>query len=250
MAPRKTVPLSPDLAQMLAGHRKKFKEQDWALAWYLAAECCARFHASHGLAFEPIAHSGLGYYGIVVRPLACKANGHSNQPILGRFTICGDAENWVPGGPGSNRLGLSGMLHEGKITPEEALPAAIRHLRLPLIPLENHYRCRHKARGASYVLLFRLSAMLALHLPMGEVSLWNDWEAFDRLARECDPHVGKKEHPGLFLFGLSGDENVVIAGDGRVLRSRDPSPSLWERHMAGESEVALARWLLDQMKAS
>lgn len=170
MAPLKTVPLSPDLAQMLAGHRKKFKEQDWALAWYLAAECCARFHASHGLAFEPIAHSGLGYYGIAVRPLACKANGHSNQPILGRFTICGDAENWVPGGPGSDRLCLSGMLKEGEISPEEALPAAIRHLRLPLIPSENHYRCRHKARGASYVLLFRLSAMLALHLPMGEVS--------------------------------------------------------------------------------
>jgi len=241
------VPLSSDSAAMYEAHRKRY-DQGWGLAWYLASELCDRFHASHGLVFESLIHDGLGFYGIGVRPMPCKANNYQQLPALGRLTISGDVENWSTGEPGDHGLPLFERAMAGE-APDSLVRAAVAHLRLPPRPAQSHLACRHKRRGASYGLVFQLATMVALRYNIdGGVGICNDpWE-FDQLLREHDPKFEKPDFPGAVGFFYYG-RKVLVSGDGRVLLSPEPSPSLWERYMSGESTVSLARWVLDQLEA-
>ena len=106
---------------------------------------------------------------------------------------------------------------------------------------------RHLFRPASFCLLFRIAAMVALRYNLGEdVGVCSQPWAFDRLLEQHDPKHGKKEYPGAFHFSYR-ERVVVVSGDGRVLLSPEPSISLWERYISGESQVSLARWVLDQL---
>lgn len=243
---KKLVPMSADLAAMYEAHRERY-DQGWGLAWYLASELCDRFHESHGIVFETILHDGLGYYGIGMRALPCKACGYEEQPRLGRFTMAGNVENWTTGEPGGHGLPLEERAVVHREATDSLVAAAIAHMRLPLRSAKRHDTCRHKRRGASFCLMFRLASMVALRYNEGEsVGVCNEPLAFDRLLEEHDPKFGKKDYPGAFYF--SHEERVVlISGDGRVLLSPEPSSSLWERYMTGESQVSLARWVLDQL---
>jgi len=204
-------------------------EQGWGLAWYLAAELCDRFYESHGIVPHVATHEGLGYYGIQVDQVQCSVHGREEK-TLGRFTMGGNVENWVTGGPGDHGLKLEERVHRGE--PVEPMVAeAIKHFRLQPYPATTHLNCRHKRWGASYVLMFRLAAIMALRYE-GRISIWNHPFHTGRFARELDPKHEMKEHLGHFLFeGPNG--RVFLAGDGRVLEPAGQR-SLWERYMAGK----------------
>ena len=127
MAQKKLIELTTDLAAMYRCQRKNNK-QGWGLSWYLASEICERFHASHGLAVETLAHDGLGFYGIGMRHLPCKANGYRDQKEVGRFTIGGDVENWISGSPGDHGLALEERAAKGEDPESIELPPIFRQL--------------------------------------------------------------------------------------------------------------------------
>ncbi len=224
-------------------YRKKHKG-GWGLAWYLAAEVCERFYASHGIVPYVICHDGLGYYGIQLDFVLCKLN-PKDLPTLGRFTAAGNVENWITGGPGDHGLKLVDRAEAGESL-ETLLREAIAHLRLPPYPEVSHATCRHRRRGSAYVLVFKLFALLALRHEIRE-QVWNHANNTEHYAGELDPKFREKEHPGYFLFQHGyGSPAVLIAGDGRVLLPEDAQCNLWERYMQGESLGGLLCWLEEQ----
>jgi len=209
--------------------------QGWGLAWYLAVQLMARFHASHGLRPRVLQRDGLGYYGIGLQRVPCRV--HHQPTEIGRLTMAGDVENWVTGTPGDHGLRLTERIQR---TPAmDLVPEAIAHLGLPPRPPTSHIGCRHHRWGDSAILVFRLSARLALR-HNGWVFIDND-SAATRAARGLDPDVGIREHPGYTLLRVD-DRRVVLANDGRVLEPSG-SASLWHRFMSGESDSALVSWL-------
>jgi len=205
-------------------------EQGWGLAWYLAAELCERFYPSHGIVPHVIEQEGLGYYGIRLDTVRCPVH-KGEEKTLGRFTMAGNVENWISGEPGDHGLKLEDRVSGGKPVGQIAAEA-IQHLRLLPYPRTTHLNCRHKRWGASYVLMFRLAAIMALRYD-GRISIWNHTFHTERLARELDPKHGMKEHLGHFLLH-SPRGRVFLAGDGRVLEPVGEA-SLWERYMSGHT---------------
>lgn len=224
---------------------RKDNREGWGLAWYLAAEFCRRFYASHGIVSHVAAHEGLGYYGILLDYVPCKVNGQ--KPSLGRFTIEGDVEPWAiyPDSVGSHLFPLVQRMKDG-VTSEDLLKEAITAFRFPPYPEKTHLHCRHKRWGQSYVLAFELAARLALQFDGSEIQIWNDPIHTENLARKHDPNFGQKDHLGHFLFRYQGRQ-VLLAGDGRVLIPQGEG-SLWELFMAGESESKLAERILDFLR--
>jgi len=216
----------------------------WGLAWYLAAEVCNRYYASHGIVPHVIAREGLGYYGIQLDRIACSVYGPSAEPI-GRFTMAGNVENWTTGSPGDHGLELESTA-KGGAKPDALLQQAVRHLGLEPFPSKSHLSCRHKRWGASYQLVFELAALAALRLN-NEVAIWNDRAWPDRVAKPLDPDADRTEHLGYFLLEHDG-RRMVLAGDGRCLQPK--APSLWERYMRGESKENLLAWLLDTLRTA
>jgi hypothetical protein len=205
------------------------------LAWYLAAELCDRFYASHGIVPMTIEHEGLGYYGIVLAETKCPVHG-PRQRQLGRLTAHGDVENWVTGGPGDHGLKLEARARAGEpVGPMVA--AAISHLRLPPFPKRSHATCRHKRWGDSYRLVFRVAALLALR--HDELVVWNDpcHAGPDEIPVSAE-HPWS-EPPGSFFFHWK-PATVSIAGDGRILEPSSQA-SLWESYMRGSGEMDLVR---------
>jgi len=206
-------------------------DQGWGLAWYLAAELCDRFYASHGIVPMTIEHEGLGYYGIVLAETKCPVHG-PGQRQLGRLTMSGDVENWVTGSPGDHRLGLVDRVYAGE-SAASMVAEAIHHLELPPFPEKSHVNCRHKRWGDSYRLGFRVAALAALRNE--GVAIWNDpWHVVPGDSPAPSGHA-MSEPPGNFLFRRRG-RTVILAGDGRILEPTGQG-SYWESYMRGTSEM-------------
>ena len=77
-----------DIATAFEQYRAR-KLDGWGLAWFLAAEVCERFYRSHGIVPTVIEREGLGYYGIELEELVCRAR-PEQHPSLGRFTMAGE----------------------------------------------------------------------------------------------------------------------------------------------------------------
>jgi hypothetical protein len=208
---------------------------DWGLAWFLAYQFCCRFYASHGIVPHVIAHGGLGYYGIQLDDVSCRINGEQSN-TYGRMTMAGNVENWRTDGPGSHGCTTSDWCNEGLPT-EQLVERAIRFMDLPLSPAHSHLHCRHKRWGSSYVLVFEIATIIAL-TAKGGVSIWNYPEHTRRFSHVQDPNAAMTEYPGAFLF-TSGETQVLIAGDGRVID--DSKLNLWEAYMGGASAHTLAK---------
>jgi len=205
------------------------------LAWFLAAEFARRFYASHGLVPWVIAREGVGYYGIEINHVRCAVHAGSAKP-LGRFTMCGDVENWRRGDPGDHGLALSALCERGVPT-TELVSAAVAHFEETPFPTNSHLSCRHKRWGDSYVLVFEVAAYLALQYESETLKIWNNPEQLDRRLRTHDRKASMKEHPGGFLF-TRGDRDLLIAGDGRVLDNT--GDNLWRDYMQGQGIPELA----------
>lgn len=203
-------------------------EGSWNLAWFLANEFCERFYSSHGIAPQVIHKEGLGYYGIELARVACPVNGTNASP-LGRLTMFGNVENWRSGGPGDHGLETIALC-DGGVSTDEIVERAIQHMDLPPVPEKTHARCRHKRRGASYELIFRIATMVAL--PGNSIAIWNHPQSVYRRIAQKDPQAGAPEHPGAFAFE-KGDREFLVAGDGRVLGAK--SDNLWFEYMRGKS---------------
>ncbi|MCG3168783.1 MAG: hypothetical protein CALGDGBN_00290 [Pseudomonadales bacterium] len=198
----------------------------WGLAWYLANEFCKRYYASHGIAPFVISHEGLGYYGILLKEVACGVNDESASDF-GRMTIAGDVENWRL--KGDDRLYTSTLCGNGEPT-ENLVAGAIKHMALPAKPAKSHFNCRHKRWGASWQLCFEVAACLALKYGPHELEIWNHPIHVERLIRESDPQWAMKQHPGAFLF-RSDERHILVAGDGRVLDGSNRN--IWDLYMNG-----------------
>jgi hypothetical protein len=225
---------------MTASVRHAFEQyrasrQGRGLAWWLAAELCERFHASHGIVPHVIEHEGLGYYGIQLDLAACPVNPTESEP-LGRLTAGGDVENWRTGSPGDHGLPLSERERAGESL-DGLLGDAIRHLDWPVRPERSHAGCRHKRRGASFTLVFEIVALLALRHDE-RIRVRNHPALVGDLARKIDSDSARPEYPGLLVVETMDGRRVAIAGDGRMLRPR--RRSLWEQYMQGQSPEALA----------
>lgn len=219
-------------------------KQGWGLAWYLAAEICRRFYASHGIVPHVNEHEGLGYYGILLDYVPCRVNGE--RPTLGRFSAEGDAEPWEidPNSVGSHSIALAEKMRTGA-SPDDLVKEAIAAFRLSPLPEKTHLNCRHKRWGQSYVLMFDLTARIAFQAHPDDIRIWNDPYHTQGLARKYDPNFAQKEHLGHILFDHHGRE-VLLAGDGRVLVPEGGS-SFWERFMAGASEIELFAELMKML---
>lgn len=214
------------------------------LAWYLAAEFCARFYASHGIVPHVLEHEGLGYYGIALDRVPCAINGDRSQRI-GRFTAGGDVENWITGSPGDHGLQLADRAAQGEQL-SHLLSDAIRYLQLPSVPERSHTACRHKRYGQSYAMIFTLAALLSIR-HQHRIQVWNDsWHA--QGVAGYDPKSAKKDDPGPFLF-IAHEARVLIESDGRVILPSGKR-SVWERYMSGETESDLMAWLTNHLRLS
>ncbi len=216
----------------------------WGLAWFLAAEFCRRFYASHGLVPWVIAHEGLGYYGIEINRVACSVNG-SKSEALGRFTMGGNVENWRTGGPGDHGLQLIERCENGCPT-TELIRAAVAHFDQPPAPPKSHLSCRHKRWGSSYILVFEVAAYIALQFEVGELSIWNHPAHIERKLADKDSSSKMKEHPGAFLF-IRNDRELLVTGDGRILD--DSGENLWEDYMRGQSVSELSKLIVGRLDA-
>jgi hypothetical protein len=225
--------MAPSVRQAFEQYRQG--RQGWGLAWWLAAELCERFHASHGIVPHVIEHEGLGYYGIQLDLVACPVNPTESEP-LGRLTVGGDVENWRTGSPGDHGLPLIERERTGESL-DGLLGDAVRHLGWPVRPERSHASCRHKRRGASFVLVFEVAALLALRHE-GRIRVRNHPALVGDLAREIDAESQRPEYPGLFVVETMNGRRTAIAGDGRMLRPQ--GRSLWEAYMQGQSPEALA----------
>lgn len=226
-----------DLAESFGFWQRRYQSDGGrGLAWYLAAELCDRFYASHGIAPITIAHEGLGYYGIALEQLPCA---EQRGLKLGRLTAAGDIENWQTGSPGDHGLKLVERVANGEDV-AVMLVEAVRFLGLPTRPTRSHPQCRHRRWGASFQLVFRIAALLTLRWD-DRVQVWNDPAIIRRRAAALDPDADMREHPGYFLFEAN-DRSVLVAGDGRVLSS-DGSDSWWSQFMAGKSITNLVQQL-------
>lgn len=207
--------------------------EGWGLAWFLANEFSKRFYASHGIVPQVIDHDGLGYYGIELARVSCGVNGSAAEP-LGRLTMGGDVENWRSGGPGDHGLGTMAMCDAGVAT-SDIVAKAIVHMGIDPIPDRTHARCRHKLRGASYELVFRIAAIVALRSP--SMSIWNNPDSLRcALNPPSDMQAGAQESAGAFVF-VKGEREFIVSGDGRVPGS---SPeNLWANYMRGASIESL-----------
>ncbi len=237
----KSPPATADLLQNYHYWRKRYK-QGWGLTWYLAAELCERFYVSHGIAPIVVCFpSGPGFYGIGLTQRACRINEHVE---LGRLTAGGNVENWVTGGPGDHGLNLIDRAEAG-VSPDTLIEEAIRHLNFPLLAPPGHTACRHKRWGSSYVLVFRLAALIALR--WGEQALvLNHPDQVARKAEPLDPMFrAMHEHPGHFVIQIGGNE-LVLASDGRVLLPSDDG-NLWTSYMAGKTSFTLLHQLEDRL---
>jgi len=241
MGEKSIVPEESDEGHLVRAYTnwRQRHDQGWGLAWYLAAELVERFYVSHGVRAVVIYHDGLGYYGIGLHLPPCSVRKRHKK--LGRFTMSGDVENWVTGGPGDHGLKLT---ERAKTEPaSKLLSEAITHLRLAATPSRSHIPCRHHRWGPSAVLIFQLSALLALRHDT-RVSIYNGQLA-QRAGKDLDPKADQREHPG-WTRVIAGDREVIMVNDGRVLEPAG-ARSLWQRFMAGESRDALASWLEDQL---
>ena len=201
----------------------------WGLAWFLANEFCERFYASHGIVPQVIDHDGLGYYGIELARVSCAVNGSGGEP-LGRLTMGGDVENWRSGGPGDHGLGTMEMCDAGVAT-SDIVAKAIAHMGISPIPDKTHARCRHKLRGASYELVFRLAAIVALR--SRSISIWNHPDSLRfALTPPSGTQAATHDSAGAFVF-VKGDREFVVSGDGRVFGSS--AENLWVNYMRGAS---------------
>lgn len=219
-------------------------KKSWGLAWFLAAEFCRRFYSSHGLVPWVITHEGLGYYGIQINRVRCGVHGDKSEP-LGRFTMCGNAENRRTGAPGDHGLKLVEQCDRGLPT-EELIQAAIAYFEQPALPPKSHLSCRHKRWGGSYALTFDVAAYLALRHEVDDLAIWNHPVHTERKIKERDPKANMKEHPGAFLFARN-DREVLVAGDGRILD--DSGESLWQEYMCGQSVSGLSELIIRRLDA-
>lgn len=205
----------------------------WGLAWYLATAIGERFYCSHGIAPSVLVHEGLGHYGMGIGYCGCLVK---KQESLGRFTMGGNVENWRTGGPGDHGLKLEERAAAGELT-SILIAEAVRHLDLPSFPEGSHLHCRHKRWGASFQLVFRIAAVIALRME-GTVQIWSATSA-DNDYSMADQKAGMSDHPGYLVLEKS-DTRVVLCGDGRILPKGQPS--LWDRYMTGESLEDLVEW--------
>lgn len=188
----------------------------WGLAPYLANEIYFRFYSSHGIVPHVIAHEGLGYYGIQLDPIPCQINSKSTK-TLGRLTMSRDVENWIAGGSGDHGLELVKRANRGEPV-QPMVQEAIEHLQLPAYPLNSHLNCRHKRWGASYVLIFQIASLMALHHD-NRIEIWNDPDHTYPVVRGLDPKIDQKEHMGHFILSKSDiDRRLILAGDVRLLQ--------------------------------
>ena len=216
----------------------------WGLSWFLASEFCKRFYASHGLVPWVIAHEGLGYYGISINQVPCAVNQRATGP-LGRFTMFGDVENWMRGGPGDHGLQLIEDCLKGVPT-VELVRFAIEHLAVDVFPTKSHSSCRHKRWGDSYVLCFEIAAYLALRFEVSEMAIWNHPEHIASKIESLDPKSSMKYHSGAFLFNR-GEKELLVCGDGRILDGS--GTSVWECYMKGMSIPILADLITQRLHA-
>lgn len=221
----------------------KGPRNSWGLAWFLAAEFCRRFYASHGLVPWVIAHDGLGYYGIEINHVRCGVHSDASGP-LGRFTMGGDVENWRSGSPGDHGPNLIEECERGAAT-IDLVRAAVAYFEQEPIPKTSHLSCRHKRWGDSYALCFDVAAYLALQYEVHDLAIWNHPFHVERKLQSLDPKAPMKEHPGGFLFAGHGRE-VLLAGDGRILD--DSGDSLWLEYMNGQSLPQLAKTIVRRLE--
>jgi hypothetical protein len=212
----------------------------WGLAWFLANEFCERYYSSHGIAPQVIDHDGLGYYGIKLTQIPCPVNGSDASP-LGRLTMFGNVENWRHGSPGDHGLEAITMCDEG-VTTSAIVEQAILHMDLSPVPEKTHVRCRHKRRGASYELIFRIATIVALR--GNSTAIWNHPDNVIRRIAQTDPQADAPEHPGAFVF-LKGERELLVAGDGRVLGAT--SENLWLDYMRGKSLGSLVEFVENKL---
>ncbi|MBI5443602.1 MAG: hypothetical protein HY900_20635 [Deltaproteobacteria bacterium] len=243
-------PLQASAHDLLAAYeawKRRRRGNGWGLTWYLAAELCERFYASHGIVPYVQEHEGLGYYGLGIYKVPCPAHGggqHAEPQQVGRLTKAGDVENWITGGPGDHGLTLAERASRGEMV-APMVAEAVRHLAFPVYPEKSHVGCRHHRWGASYVLLFRLAALLALG-HSADVYVANHPDLAGRKCRPFDPDPDQREHPGYFVLSSTKDREVLLRGDGRVLRPEGEA-SLWERYVTGEPVAELRRWLASRL---
>jgi hypothetical protein len=207
--------------------------EGWGLAWYLAAELCSRFYVSHGLMPEVIEHEGLGYYGIALVQAPCAGR---ERRELGRMTMSGNVENWATGSPGDHGLELQQRAARGS-APGELLAEVIRFLGLPIRPDRSHAACHHKRRGASFEMVFRLAAHIAMRAE-GRVAIWNGAES--GVVRSVVAPEPRREDMAAPIV-IEGKQSVVVTSEGLVLEPRGLG-SLWKQYMEGASfETLISR---------
>lgn len=223
------------------------QRNEFGLAWYLANQFCQRFYRSHGIVPHVINKEGLGYYGMQLTELACKARPNAGNP-LGRFTMYGNVENWLTGGPGDHGLKTHEMLERGVPT-AEIVSLAIEYLDIPVTPTRSHYSCRHHRWGSSYNLVFDIVTRLVLTHGGGDLIVANcpRDEYLGGLLRKNDPLWEMKEHPGGFYVS-DNDISLLIAGDGRVLDGSDRN--IWHEYMSGVTTDTLVESLRCQLQES
>lgn len=204
------------------------------LAWYLAAELCSRFYVSHGLMPEVIEHEGLGYYGIALVELPCAGR---KRRELGRMTMSGNVEKWTTGSPGDHGLELQQRAARGA-APDELLAEAIRFLDLPVRPDRSHAACHHERRGASFELVFRLAAHIAMRHE-GRAEIWNAQASAVGRSLTASRPVREDQAAPLVIHG---EQSVVVTSEGSVLEPRDLG-SLWEHYMEGARLPTLVSWV-------
>jgi hypothetical protein len=217
------------------------RKHGWGLAWFLAAQICDRFYSSHGIAPRVTEHGGLGYYGITLEYVDCRVN---DKEMLGRFTMAGNVENWRTGGPGDHGLELADKSSAG-MRASRMIAQAIRHLEFPVLPEHSHLQCRHKRWGASFQLVFRLAALIALRWE-NKVRITSP-SAKDPRISVLDRKADMPEHPGYMVLE-SHPNKIILCCDGRVLQPVD-QPSLWDRYMGGECIEDLMAWMEDMLQS-
>ena len=192
-----------------------------------------------------INNEGLGYYGIQLSELACKARPTAGDP-QGRFTMYGNVENWLNRGPGDHGFKTQESLEQG-VSTAEIVSLVMAYLDVPVTSTRYNYSCRHHRWGSSYNLLFDIVTRLVLTNGDSELIVANcpRDEYLGSLIREKDPLWEVKEHPVGFYVS-DNDVSLLIAGDGRVLDGSDRN--IWHEYMSGVTTDTLVESLRYQLQ--
>ena len=163
--------------------QRRYGDDGWGQSWWLAHELLERWGIEGCIECCPIIHDGLGFYGILIQ----QKNQRDEVSSLGRFTICGDVENWHPDRGQARELELSGD-RALMMSLEDKVQASIQHLNL-----RSSNPCAWSPEPL-YRFYFNLMMQLALRVPHAAIQIYPEEET--RVSASCSTWTWVLYHAG------------------------------------------------------